>query len=67
MGGIDGGRETKRSFAPGTAGGGTSGVTRVAGSETVPMAGVPPALPTHSEATDSGMGSSSSSRLCRIQ
>lgn len=30
MGGIDGGRETKRSFALGTAGGGTSGVTRVA-------------------------------------
>lgn len=66
MGGIDGGRETKHSFALGTAGGGTSGVTRVASSDSG-HGGVPPALPTYSEATDSGMGSSSSSRLCRIQ
>lgn len=34
---------------------------------TVAMVGSPTALPTHSEATESGMGSSSSSRLCRIQ
>lgn len=75
-------RDTKLSFGPdsaGTAPGGTSGITRVASAAGCPLGVsacvcVCPPTPssrhagvTYSEATDWGMGSSSSSRLCRIQ
>lgn len=87
MGGIDGGRADKvllwcRQRA-GTAGGGTSGITRVTHGATAGSAAgcrvsptkvhvPPPCLPSscraaYSEPTESGRGSSSSSRLCRIQ